>query len=187
MVFVQSVTAAAGSSGNGIDVELSNLGLAPVTIGGFSFGISNANSDISFTGATTSTVDPYIFGSDSLFGPILAGPQSGQTISTSDLFDIPFSGFTLNAGTTVGLGHVFFDVAPGAAGGPFPVDLASFSTTSLADASGNNVPIDFLTSGQITITAEAVPEPSSLPALLCCVAVVAVMVGRRRSAGASRT
>ena len=184
LVLVQSVTAAAGSSANGIDVELSNLGPSAVTIGGFSFGISIANSDISFTGANTSTAAPYIFGADSLFGPILAGPQSGQSLLTSDLFDIPFSGFTLNSGTTVGLGHVLFDVAPGAAGGPFPVDLGVFPITSLADESGTNIPIDTLTSGQITIIAEAVPEPSSLPALLCGVAVVAVMVGRRRNAGA---
>jgi len=187
IISVQSVTAAAGSSANGIDVELSNLGPSAVTIGGFSFGISIANLDISFTGANTSTAAAYVFGTDSLFGPILTGPTSGQSLATSDLFSIPFSGITLDTGTTVGLGHVLFDVSPNAASGSFPVDLALFPTTSLSDESGNDVPIDTLSSGRITITAQAVPEPSSLSMLLSSVGLVAVMVGWRRRAGASRT
>jgi hypothetical protein len=188
IVSVQSVTAAAGSSANGIDVLLSNLGPSAVTIGGFSFGISIANLDISFTGANTSTAAAaYIFGTDSLFGPDLTGPTSGQSLSTSDLFSIPFAGVTLAAGTIVGLGHVLFDVSPNAASGSFPVDLALFPTTSLSNESGNNVPIDTLSSGRITITPETVPEPSSLSMLLSGVAFVAVMMGWRRRAGASRT
>jgi len=184
---VQSVTATAGSSANGIDVELSNLDPLAVTIGGFSFGISIANLDISFTGANTSTAAAYIFGTDSVFGPILTGPTSGQSLATADLFIIPFSGVTLDSGTTVGLGHVLFDVSPNAASGSFPVDLALFPTTSLSDESGNDVPIDTLSNGLITIKPEAVPEPSSLSMFLSGVAVVAVMVGGRRRAGASRS
>ena len=39
--------------------------------------------------------------SDSLFGPILTGPTSGQSLATSDLFSIPFSGITLDTGSTL--------------------------------------------------------------------------------------
>src|SRR5438094_451649 len=73
VVSVQSVIATAGSLANGIDVELSNSGPSALTISGFSFGISIANSDISFTDANISTAAPYIFGADSLFGPDLTG------------------------------------------------------------------------------------------------------------------
>ena len=183
IVSIESVIAAAGSTGNGIDVELTNSGPSAVTIGGFSFGVSIADFDVSFTGADTSTAAAYIFGVDSLFGPILAGPTSGQSLSASDLFGIPFSGITLDAGTTVGLGRVLFDVFPNAASGSFSVNLALFPTTSLSDESGNDVPIDVLSGGRITIIKqqpEVVPEPSSLSMLFSGAAIVAILVRRRR-------
>lgn len=183
IVSVQSVTAKAGSSANGLDVELTNLGPSALMIAGFSFGISIANSNISFTDADTSTAAPYIFDGNSLFGPDLTGPVSGQSLSTSDLFSIPLSGVTLNAGTTVGLGHILFDVAPGAGNGSFPVGLALFPTTSLSDEFGNDIPIDTLSSGRITIMPAAAPEPSSITMLLSLVAVLAATVGWRRRAG----
>jgi hypothetical protein len=186
IVLAQSVIASSGSSGNGLDIELTNSGASAVTIGGFSFGISIANADISFTDANTSTSASYIFGTDSLFGPDLTGPTSGQSLSTSDLFDIFFAGVTLNPGTTVGLGHVLFDVAPGAASGSFAVQLAFFPTTSLSDESGNNIAIDTLSNGLITITTPAapvVPEPSSFSLLFSGVVASAVMMVRRRKPG----
>jgi hypothetical protein len=189
IVSIESVNVAAGSSGNGIDVELTNSGPSAVTIGGFSFEISIANMDISFTGANTSTAAAYIFGTDSLFGPDLAGPSSGQSLAVSDVFSIFFSGATLDAGTTVGLGHVLFDVSPNAASGSFSVDLALFPSTSLSDESGNNVPIDTLVSGRITITAaegDVVPEPSSLLLLASGVAAMAGIARRRGTAAAPR-
>lgn len=183
IVSVQSVSAAVGSSDNGIDVELTNNGATDLTIAGFSFGISIANSDISFTDANTSTIEPYIFDGNSLFGPDLTGPTSGQSLSTSDAYSGFNSGATLDAGATLGLGHVLFDVSPGAASGVFPVDLAVFPTTSLADESGNNIPIDKLVSGSITITGPTspVPEPSSMLLLLSCVAVLSAVAGYRRT------
>jgi hypothetical protein len=182
IISVSSATAAAGSSANGIDVELINSGPSAFTIAGFSFGISIATVDVSFTGADTSTAAAYIFGTDSLFGPILAGPTSGQSLATSDLFAGPFSGFTVNPGVTVGLGHVLFDVSPTAGNGSFAVALALFPLTSLSDQTGGNFPIDALSAGQITITAgsAAVPEPASLSLLLSGMAAGAVARRRRR-------
>lgn len=174
IVSIQSVTVAAGSSANGIDVELTNTGPSALSIGGFSFEISIATLDVSFTGADTFTTAAYIFGGNSLFGPILAAPASGQSLLVSDIFAIPFSGATLGAGATVGLGRVLFDVSPFAAGGVFSVSLTPFPITSLSDELGNDVPIDVLSSGQITISApqpSAVPEPSSLLLLASGIAV----------------
>lgn len=181
IVSVQSVIATAGSSANGIDVELTNSGPVAVSIGGFSFGISVANSDISFTDANTSTAAPYIFGADSLLGPDLTGPTSGESLSASDLFSIPGSGATLGAGSTVGLGHVLFDVSAGAAGGSFPVDLASLPSTALSDPDGEPVAIDHLASGSITISSAAVPEPGSLLMFASGIAALAVTLARRKS------
>jgi hypothetical protein len=163
IVSIQSVTAAAGSSGDAFDVELTNTDSAALAVGGFSFGIVTANPDISFTDANTSTTAPYIFGTNSLFGPDLTGPTSGQTLTASDVFIIPLSGISLNPGSTVDLGHILFDVSPFASAGSFPVDLEMFPLTSLSDPSGNTINIDSLLSGQITITgAVATPEPSLL-------------------------
>jgi len=178
---VQSATAAPGSSGNAFDVLLTNTGPSAITVGGFSFGISIANPSISFRDANTSTSAPYVFDGMSLFGPDLTGPTSGQSLVTSDVFLVPFAGSTLGAGVTVGLGHVLFDVAPGAAPGVFPVTLAGFPTTSLADATGANLAIQTLSAGQITITgAAAVPEPRTLATLFCGLALLAGCAGRRR-------
>ncbi len=178
----QPVTAAAGSSGNSLDIELTNSGPSAITVGGFSFGISVANPAINFTDANTSTTDPYIFAGDSLFGPDLTGPTRGQSLTAVDVFDIPLSGVTVGAGTTVGLGHVLFDVAGTATAGAFPVSFASFPTSGLSDAIANNISIDTFSKGQITITATAVPEPSSLlPLLVGIVLVMGASANRRKN------
>lgn len=168
IVSVGSATAAPGSSGNGLDVELSNTGPSAVTIAAFSFGVITPNLNISFTDANTSTVSsPYIFVGNSLFGPDLTGPTSGQSLATSDVFATVLAGATLNAGTTVGLGHLLFNVSSAATGGVSPVTLSAFPVTSLADPTGNNVAFQTLSPGQITITgAAAVPEPSTAVMLL---------------------
>src|SRR5215813_8248116 len=69
IVAVQSASAAPGSSGNTFDVQLTNTGPSGITVGGFSFGISTGNPDISFRESNTSTSAPYIFDGLSLFGP----------------------------------------------------------------------------------------------------------------------
>jgi hypothetical protein len=93
-------------------VILTNTGPSGVSIADFSFGIQTADTDISFTDATTGTAATYIFGPDSLFGPDLTGPASGQSLTTSDTDSV--SEVTIAASSTVGLGHVLFSVAAGA-------------------------------------------------------------------------
>jgi hypothetical protein len=163
-----SVTAMPGSSMNFFDVSLTNLGSSSITVGGFSFSLSIANPNISFTDVTTATGVSYIFSGNSLFGPDLSGPNNGQSISASDLFGTPNNGTTIASGGTVGLGHVLFNVSASAAPGVFAVTLAPFPRTTLSDALGNNINIDTLSSGQITIPGQQVaPEPSYfLPLLL---------------------
>ena len=158
IVTVQSVSAAANTPNNFFDVTLTNTGTIAVSVDSFTFGISTSDSAISFTDANTSTsLSPYIFGSDTLFGPDLTGPTSGQSLVASDIDSI--GAVSVGAGTTVGLGHVSFGVAPGAATGPFAVTLGdSPALTSLSDAGGHNIVIQSLVNGQITITSAA-PEP----------------------------
>jgi hypothetical protein len=162
--------AAPGSTANFFDVDLTNLGAAAIKVGGFAFNLSIANANISFTDANVSTTALYVFSGNSLFGPDLTGPVSGQTISASDAVSVVLSGTTISSGSTVGLGRVLFNVSAGAAPGVFAVNLVAFPFTSLSDAAGNNISIDTLSAGQITIT--GVPEPSFmflLPLLMAAV------------------
>ena len=178
---MESVTAAAGSSGNAFDVELINSGPSAVTVGAFSFGIATANPNISFTDANTATVlAPYIFAGNSFFGPDLTGPTSGQSLTASDLYAIP-SGISLAAGTTVGLGHVLFDVSLSASAGAFAVNF-DLPKTSLADPLGSTLGLTALLPGEITITGgAAVPEPSSLFPLLACAMLVVGFTNRQKT------
>lgn len=169
---VQSVTAGPGTSGNGFDVLLSNTGPSAVTVAAFTFGISIANNSISFTDANTSTTAPYIFSGHSLFGPDLTGATSGQSLSTSDVFDTVMSGTTMGVGSTVGIGRVLFSVSPTAGAGVFPVVLASFPLTSLSDPTGNNLAVQTLSPGQITITGVTIPEPSTISTMLLALACI---------------
>ena len=161
---VQSATGVAGTSGNTFDIDLINTGPTALTIGGFTFGIATANPNISFTDANTATAMPYIFAGDSLLGPDLTGPTSGQSLTASDA-SLSGLGTTVTAGTTLGLGHILFDVLSSATNGMFPVNLEVSPATSLTDPNGAPVPVDTLVAGEITITggaAAAVPEPSSM-------------------------
>jgi PEP-CTERM motif len=177
---MESVTASAGSSGNAFDVELINTGPVAVAVGAFTFGIATANPNISFTDASTATVlAPYIFAGDSLFGPDLTGPTSGQSLTASDLCAV-CAGISLAAGTTVGLGHVLFDVSSSASGGVFAVNFAAFPATSLSDTTGDLLPATFAP-GAITVPgAVAVPEPTSLLLLLLAGVILAVGFTRSR-------
>jgi hypothetical protein len=180
IIIGQSVFAAAGSSGNSLDIDLTNSGPSAITIAGVSFGISIGNPNISFTDANILTAAPYIFGANSLFGPDLTGPTSGQSLSSSDVISIPLSGITLSSGATMGLGHIIFNVAGTATAGAFPVSFAPFPISSLSDPAGNGISINTFSNGQITITAAAVPEPSSrLPLLTGIVLVAGASVKRK--------
>lgn len=172
IVSVQSTIVTAGSSGNVLDVELRNTGPSAITVEGFSFGVATKTSDINFTQANISTSLPYIFAGESTFGPDIT-VASGQTLTASDL-DISFAGVNLASGATVGLGHLLFDVALTARSGAIPVTLQAFPATSLADAQGNDILIQQLFQGQITIEGTASPEPSFLPVFAAGTALLVI-------------
>lgn len=180
VISVTSATVTAGSASNAVDVNLTNTGLADVTIGAFFFGLQASDPAVTFTGATTSTTDPYIFAGDSLFGPDIA-TTAGPTLLASDLFDIIGSGGLVTAGGTVGLGHVLFDVASNAAGAGFTVSLSS-TDTSLADPSGANLPIAVLQAGQVSYASgPSVPEPSPAWPTTLALLFAGVVLWRRMS------
>jgi hypothetical protein len=161
IVAVQSVTASAGSTGDTLDVTLADTGPAAVTVQGFSFGLSPVNPGISFTAATTATtLASYIFGADSFFGPEI-DTSNGPSLTASDE-DSTFLGVTVSANSTVGLGHVFFNVASSVPAGQYSVNLTA-PATSLSDPANNDIPIDSLVAGTLTVTSRdgAVPEPST--------------------------
>ncbi len=159
-----STPAAPGSTGNSFDVLLSNTGPTSVTIGGFSFGITTTDTDVTFTDATTGTsvLTPYIFDGNSLFGPDIATNSGAQEVVASD-YDADPVGATLGAGAVVGLGHVLYDVAPNATLGAFDLTLEAYPTTSFSDPNGNTVTPDTFTNGVglIAPATSGVPEPGS--------------------------
>lgn len=155
-----AITGAVGSTGT-FDIVLQNTGVVSIPIGGFSFGISTTNPGITFTSATISTVAPYVFGVDSLFGPEIATTTGASLVAS----DSPLSvlAVAVASGATVGLGHVTYSIAGDAATGLFAITFSP-AATSLADGFGAGIPVDVLTSGTLDVTAvvTAVPEPASL-------------------------
>ncbi len=161
---VLNSTAAPNSTGNSFDVDLVNTGLSAQNIAGFSFQFSVTDADISFDAVNSnfSTAAPYIFTGDSIAAafPPFATLSNAVTLFASDL-TLSGANVSVGAGATFGLGHIFFNVANGAALGNFAVALAAGGITSLSDSAG--APVDFTpTDGTISISAAAVPEPSYL-------------------------
>jgi len=169
-----TATVNAGSTGDTLDFTLFNSGASAITLGGFSLEISVADTHVSFTSATTATSLPYVFAGDSLFGPLISTSGPGQTLDASDFCLVCAD--TIAAGATVGLAHIFFDVAAGASSGPLTVSVTAFPFTSLSDPLGNDIAAT-LQDGTITITGgAAVPEPSTLALF----ALPALFLARRR-------
>lgn len=169
VVTVGSAVAGPGTTNNSLDVTLTNTAHEAVEVAAFSFGLSVVNPDITFTSVTTATTLAYILDGNSLFGPVISTtpPPDGQIVVASDL-DSTGTGVDIGPLATVGLGHVLFDVAPGAAPGVFLVALGPApDVTSLSDAFGSNVDITTLNNGQIDIA--AVPEPGTLLLLGTCI------------------
>src|ERR1039458_9374533 len=168
-VSIQSVSASAPSVGNNFEVDLTNNTGGAVVIDAFSFGLLEASSTIVFTSATAATVNhTYIFAGagnsfDVLFnGGIVSNSAGAGFLTANDLWFGAGNGFSVGAGVEVGLGEVFFNVAPSAAG-PYVVSFVSdTSQTSLSDFFANLIPIGNETSGTITTPAAATPEPSTL-------------------------
>ncbi|HLK22841.1 MAG TPA: hypothetical protein VKT81_28040 [Bryobacteraceae bacterium] len=178
------ITAQAGSTGNVFDVLLKNLGASTVTVGSFSFGITTANTDITFTNADTSTTAPYIFAGDSFDDmngfTLYTNSLPGQTVEAADA-SASLVGASVGAGVTVGVGRIMFDIANGATPGPFAVTFEASPTTGLSDTNGNG--LDFTTTdGTITITpaTNPVPEPAQATLLFCAFAGIVLLSKRRR-------
>jgi hypothetical protein len=178
IIGVQNVGANSPSSADTLDVTLTNTGPGPVTLGGFSFGLSVTDPAITFTSATVATViAPYIFAGQSLFGPTISTSAPGQTLDASDL---GLTGATIAGGAAVGLGHVFFSVAAGDTAGPKAVTLAAFPTTGLSDVNDSFVAFS-ASNGMITIagTSSGVPEPSTILLMLAGITSL-TLAGRHR-------
>src|SRR5437879_3424530 len=118
---VQTVSNNAGTNNAILEVSLTNNGPGAITIGGFSFGISVGTTNLTFTGGSNGTTTaPYIFGSSGVLGSLVVQPPTlpGQTLYAEDIFSVIGSGTTINAGATVGLGHVVFNLNPATPTGP---------------------------------------------------------------------
>jgi hypothetical protein len=179
IVAVGSTSAAAGSNDQFVDVTLENTGGSDITVESFSFDFSTSNTFVTFTSADISTVDPYIFAGNSLFGPVISTTSPGQSITASDLDAA--GGAIVAAHSTVGLGEVLFNIAPDATSGIASLVLDG-AGTSLSDVAGANIPITTLIDGQITITTGAtVPEPSLLAPLALLFAAAALLRRRQRA------
>jgi len=166
MLTAQSVTANAGAVNDAFDVYLTNSGATPVDVAAFSFEITTSSSDVTFEESTTATsLFPYIFAGNSIFGPVISTSAPGQTLDASDVAAGVGTFTVINPGSSFGLGKVFFDVAPGASAEVAPVDFnTSTALTSVLDQFGNLLTLDF-SNGQITISAAA-RSPSPPPP--CC-------------------
>ena len=175
IVAAPSITASPGTFGN-FDVTLSNNGPSTIQIAGFAFSITTTNSAITFTAVSISTAAPYVFAGHSLFGPdINAG--TGTTLAATDNYDAPNTNVTIASGATVGLGHITYNIASIATSGNFAITLGAYPATSLSDALGNNVTINTLIPGSISI----VPEPGTM--LLFPAALGMMFMLRRKNFG----
>jgi hypothetical protein len=172
----------AASSGTGeFDVLLTNTGLTSQGVAAFSFGLTTSSSSgVNFTSAgyTSSSGGSsppiYIFTGNSFdqtfSAPLSIGSLSGGTLPASSIVadDGTADGSAVNvaSGSTVLLGSVTYTVASGTPAGPVTVSFDS-TATSLTDGNFNSISFT-ANPGTITVTAAAVPEPSTFA--LCAIA-----------------
>jgi PEP-CTERM motif len=160
-LIVQALNSTAEPGGTGaFDVVVSDTA-GTFVVAGFSIELSVPGaSGVSFSDVTTGTLAAsYLFGTLQL-PPITFDTFPTQDFSAGDL-DLTPPGFVmLNPGDTFGLAHVTYSVNSGAHPGPIAVSLVT-AGTSLSDNDGG--PVSITTSnGTITVSAQSVPEPSSL-------------------------
>jgi hypothetical protein len=160
LLTAESVTAKAGDVNDLFNVYVTNLGTAPVDVAAFNFEINTTSTAITFEEATdATTLFPYVFAGNSLFGPVISTSSPGQTLDASDIAAAPNSFTVVNPGASFGLGLISFNVAPAAPNQVAPVNFNPNSAfTSVSDQFGNLQTLDFA-SGNITVT--AVPEPAT--------------------------
>jgi hypothetical protein len=158
------ITAQSVSSSDGaLDVFLTNTGPSAVSIASFSFEVNVSSSQVTFTDATfNTTLNPYIFAGNSLFGPDILEfiSNGGHTLDASDATSNALD-VSVGSGESVGLGLVLFTTS-GALSSDATVSFTGYPSTGLADAAGTNVPIDTLTNGTISSGTIIIPEPSTL-------------------------
>lgn len=178
IVTASSASGDLGSSGNVLEVTLTNTG-APITnLDSFNVTLSvPAGSGITFTGADASTSLTYLLAGNSFgFADNVSG--GGSIIDFSDLADVPPA--TIPAGSS-GLGRVFFDVSAGAPLGPVVVTVSPNTTFTSTDFT--EIPYTAV-NGQVTVIdgATPVPEPSSIAVLGIGAVCLAGAAARRRLA-----
>jgi len=156
---IENSSAPVGGAG-AFDVLLVDTG-GTFQVGGFSVDVMTMGSDITLTGASTSTMTAsYIFGT--LQFPPFVSLNTPTEVAAGDT-DFTFPGYiTLPtpplSTETVGLVRITYAVDPSALPGMVPVSFVA-AGTSLSD--GNGSPIGYtLSDGMITIS--SVPEPMSL-------------------------
>jgi hypothetical protein len=164
---IQNVSVAAPSSGDSLEVFLTNNTAGTVVIDAFTFGLTEATNTINFTSATVATVlHTYIFAGVgnsfdvSFNGGVVSDTAGAGFLTGGDLWFGAGNGFSVGTGVTVGLGEVFFNVPSGAAG-RYTVSFVA-GQTSLSDSTGQPIAIGNENSGTITTPASSVPEPSTL-------------------------
>lgn len=176
-----------GDTGGTFEVDLTNDGEAGISVLSFSFELSVTDPDLSLTGASFATSSRYIFTNDSFDQesdpPAPLNYDSGATLDASDI-TADFTGITIAAGQTVGLGLIGFDVAPGAAPGTFAV---SFTGGTGADGANDIVDSSFATidstfnDGTVSINAvTSAPEPATFWLLGSILAMIAGSEAARR-------
>ena len=177
-------SAQSGATGS-LEVTLTNTGtdsLDQLLVGGFSFEITAAGTDVTFSDVTTGmSLYPYIFpAAFSEFGPdiVINVSPDGHTISASDnYFDATSAtiGRTLTPGETVSLGLVSYSLSNST-----PLGLISITftaSTDVSDPSAINIPVVLSSSGGINV----VPEPSSFVLMLVGASGICIGIFRRRS------
>ena len=86
----------------------------------------------------------------------------------------------------MGLGHLVFNVSPGASSSVNGLHIVAFPATSLSDFAGADVPITLVVDGSVTIRGTGVPEPASLGLVGSGLALSALAAARSRRKGGPR-
>lgn len=159
---MQTVMATAGSTGNSLQITLTNDDpVFSIDVSGFNFLIHSTSPNINFTSALFNTAFPYIFAGNSFDedNMLPLNTSSGQSLAASDSADNVPTFTTVGPGATFGIADILFDIAPNALNG---FDAIVFDTdpanTSVSDQNGMAIQIaSFVNGGVIT---SSVPEPA---------------------------
>jgi hypothetical protein len=161
-----TLNVAQGDVNDSFEVLLTNNTASPLNVDAFAFEVSVNDTDISFTGADFSTTpDAYIFPSANSFDQVnsftlYTNTLPGQVLDGSDLTN-DSTDVVIDAGDSLALGEVYFDVAANATPGPFTISFTGGTAyNNLADYAGDSIDpnTDATATGMIAATA-ITPEP----------------------------